>query len=256
MSMTNTANLVVITGRKSFTPSIEFFQNNITVPSAPTRTLTHWVPVLEGYTSAPLVAGNTKLAGNILVFDLPAIHTCMNCADCASTCYAMKAQRLYKNTLNKRMVNWFMAVHAPSQLMNNIVRQIAKLPQRTDNKRWYVRIHSSGDFFSQQYIAMWDSIVRDVNDIRPDIQFYFYTKVSHILDFSGLIAHHNVNMVESVLPDGRINFAPFEEVFKIARETGEYVCPYGNPYLNEELRICGETCTHCMHHKYVLFIKH
>ena len=36
MFLDNTANLVIITGRKSFTPSIEFFQNNITVPSTPT----------------------------------------------------------------------------------------------------------------------------------------------------------------------------------------------------------------------------
>lgn len=245
-----------ITMRKSFTPSVEFFQNNIHTSLNPTRTLNHWIPVLGGFTSAPLVAGNTKLANNILVFDLPAIHTCLNCTDCASTCYAMKAQRLYKTALNKRMVNWFMAVHTPFQLMNNIIQQITKLPQRTDNRRWYVRMHSSGDFFSQAYVTLWDYIVRDVNALRSDIRFYFYTKVSHILDFSGLTSHHNVNMVESILPDGRVNFAPFEEVFKIAQETGVFVCPYGNPHLNEELHRCGENCTHCMHHQHVLFIKH
>lgn len=246
----------VITMRKSFTPSVEFFQDTIHASLNPTRTLTHWIPVLDRFTSAPLVAGNSKLADNILIFDLPAIHTCMNCADCAATCYAMKAQRLYKATLNKRMINWFMAVHTPFQLMNTIVEQVANLPKRTDNRSWYVRIHSSGDFFSQQYITLWDSIVRDVNNIRQDIQFYFYTKVSHILDFSGLTGHHNVNMVESILPDGRVNFASFEEVFEIAKETGVYVCPYRNPHLNEELHRCGDTCTHCMHNKHVLFIKH
>lgn len=242
--------------RQSLTPSIEFFQNNIHASLNPTRYLNHWIPVLDRFTSAPLVAGNTKLAGNILVFDLPAIHTCMNCADCASTCYAMKAQRIYKTAFNKRMVNWFMAIHTPFQLMNTIVQQIAELPQRPDNRRWYVRMHTSGDFFSQSYITMWNFIVRDVNALRSDIQFYFYTKVSHLLNFSELIAHHNVNMVESVLPDGRVNFAPFEEVFEVAKETGVYVCPYGNPHLNEELHRCGDTCTHCMHHRHVLFIKH
>lgn len=97
--------------RKSFTPSVEFFQNNIHASLNPTRTLNHWIPVLGGFTSAPLVAGNAKLADNILIFDLPAIPTCMNCAECAATCYAMKAQRIYKNTYNKRMINWFMAVY-------------------------------------------------------------------------------------------------------------------------------------------------
>jgi hypothetical protein len=47
-----------------------------------------------------------------------------------------------------------------------------------------VRIHGSGDFYSQEYLDKWISIAK----INPSIRFYCYTKSLH-LDWSNLPAN-------------------------------------------------------------------
>lgn len=196
------------------------------------------------YASNPLSAGNAKLDKAVLIFDLPAISSCGNCADCAAKCYAVKAQRQYPDVWNKRGLNLHMAVNCPDYLEALICAQLAR------SKKRYVRIHSAGDFFAQGYVDMWARIAAR----NAGKRFYFYTKMADAFDFSGLTGLPNVNMVESVLPDGSINFGTLEYIQEKAARFGAHICPYG---IEDKAPVhCGGSCTLCMHARYVCFKEH
>ena len=46
----------------------------------------NYIQGLGVYIGDPFAKGNSKLAKNILIFDLLAVDTCLNCADCAGSC--------------------------------------------------------------------------------------------------------------------------------------------------------------------------
>ena len=130
-----------------------------------------------------LSKGNSKLPKTTGIFNLPAIQTCSNCFDCRKYCYALKAERMYPNVLPSRMSNWRDSL---GQLfVNKTVLRIIKLNVDT------IRIHESGEFFSQAYWLKWVSIAKQL----PGIQFYAYTK-SIELDFSERPA--NLRIIASV----------------------------------------------------------
>ena len=116
--------------------------------------------------------GNSKLPTTTAVFNLPARITCPGCtAECRAYCYARKSERMYSNVLPSRMSK--LAVSAKPDFTDRISQELTKSGRKT------VRIHESGDFYSQDYLDKWFSIAR----FHPDVQFYSYTK-SMELDFS------------------------------------------------------------------------
>lgn len=198
------------------------------------------------YISRPLTGGNSKLDKSILIFDLLAIVTCMNCSSCKSTCYALKSQRQYIDTLLKRSVNTYLAKYDIPTLKDIIITQL----KRTTKK--IIRIHSSGDFLSQTYLDMWTEIA----SMFPKKRFYSYTKVDHILDFSAFESLSNVNVVRSLLPDGTKNYG-LEEYVKIkARELNAPICPYRKGMDEDTMPHCGKSCNVCLNSPYVLFVQH
>lgn len=229
------------------------------------------------YISEPLTVGNSKLSRLVLIFDLLAVYTCGNCSACANRCYAVKAQKAYPTCWDKRACNTYLAAHDLPRLRKLIINQLAG----TDKP--FCRIHSSGEFFSQAYIEMWADIAR----LFPAIRFYYYSKMSDLLDFSPLESLPNVNAVRSVLPDGSVNFGGYEYVQQKAAQFGIPVCPYGREkakakntaeregkekgltgrklkrFINRAVKDitntavhCGSDCTLCMHAPYVLFYEH
>ena len=210
-----------------------------------TRTRCHAINYdgTEIYVSDLLSYGNDKLSSNIAIFDLPAIETCLNCGDCKHDCYAMKAQRQYPDTYTKRALNYYIAEKRPYTFEALVVCQLAYKP------RPYVRIHSSGDFFSQEYIDAWARIVATF----PEIQFYSYTKVDHLFDFSNLTSLSNFNLVRSVLPCGSQNFGPKKDIIHLAKKHKAAVCPYG--LINQKVK-CGDKCRACMTREHVVFLQH
>lgn len=194
------------------------------------------------YISDPLKFGNHKLSKEIAVFDLLAVHSCTNCKACARDCYALKAQRARYEVWDSRAVHTYLARHDLVTLRSLIVSQM----RARNFKAKIVRIHSAGDFLSQEYFDMWKEIAREFRGIA----FYTYTKAP--LDFGGLPS--NFNIVRSVLPDGGINFGSEEYVKEKARKFNAVICPYGTP-AGDGVR-CGVDCTLCLKEKYVLFYKH
>lgn len=190
--------------------------------------------------SSPLMSkGNMKIDKAVLIFDLLAVYTCPNCAECRKDCYALKAQRQYADTWNKRYINTWLAVNALNVLEGLLVDQLTK------DARTAVRVHSSGDFFSQSYVDMWLRIARKF----PSKVFYAYTKTTEIFNFD---LPSNFNIVNSCLPDGSVNFGDMAFIEHARKEFKCHVCGCG---INPETK-CGKTCTACQTEKYVIFLKH
>jgi len=133
--------------------------------------------------------GNAKLDGYkkpIYTFSLPAGFTCPGAKDCKSKakvkdgkrfiqdgkdtvfrCFAASQEVLYTNTYNARQ-------HNLAELRKcKTAKQKAKLISDSLPKNaQIVRIHVSGDFFSQTYFDAWTIVAKD----NPGVIFYAYTK--------------------------------------------------------------------------------
>ena len=107
-----------------------------------------------------------------------------------------------------------------------------------------VRIHESGDFYSIEYVEKWDNIAKQL----PQVKFYAYTK-RNFVQFTA----NNVNIVNSLLPDGNINYGDLEYVKVMAKMHNVPVCPVTLKAKNAK---CGLTCTLCQHVKSMLFVIH
>lgn len=128
-----------------------------------------------------LSTGNTKLVKtsggsyNILSYGLPAdydvvlmgqrFNTCPSALACRGVCYAKQGRYMMPNVRNARINNLRASV-LPG-FVNNMIEDIKR--RRSYNT---VRIHDSGDFFSQEYYNKWCDIARAL----PGHIFYAYTK--------------------------------------------------------------------------------
>lgn len=123
-----------------------------------------------------LSLGNKKLPKETLIFNLPAKNTCPGKTEfCASKCYALKAERIYKNTRESRERNNQEAKNI--FFVGDMIETIEAIKKKRTVKA--CRIHESGDFFGQDYLNKWFSIAKKF----PDMVFYAYTKSFH-LDFT------------------------------------------------------------------------
>jgi hypothetical protein len=187
-----------------------------------------------------LVNGNSKLH-NILIFDLPSVKTCLNCVDCKASCYAKKAEVQYVDTELYRTVNHELFLNNPSLLKELIVTQLS------ETKRTVVRIHSSGDFFSQSYIDFWNDII----GLFPHIKFYVYTKVESLLDFSVIKTNSNFNLISSFI-NGKLNFGSIEYCNELKANHKSFICPVTS---SKNIK-CGLECTYCITKNNVCFVQH
>ena len=95
------------------------------------------------------------------------VLTCPNAGACASLCYARNGTYLFPKVK---------AAHARNlkRVLDNLDRwkvdMIAEARKRAAGR--YVRIHDSGDFFDDDYLAAWIEIAAAV----PETTFYAYTK--------------------------------------------------------------------------------
>ena len=107
-----------------------------------------------------------KLNGvKLYEFNLPAIDSCPFADECKKYCFADKGRYLMPNVQDKYYFNF--------ELTKN-KREFKKLIQSEleSKKVEYLRIHSSGDFYSLKYLKTWVEIARS----NPNIVFYGYTK--------------------------------------------------------------------------------
>lgn len=129
--------------------------------------------------------GNAKIKNDTYTFSLPAGHTCPCAKECFSKadrktgkisdgkftkfrCYAVSAESLFLTVRKSRWNNFELLKHKSTkqliQLLNSSVQKLKNAKK--------IRIHASGDFFSESYFLAWVEVAR----LNPNIIFYGYTK--------------------------------------------------------------------------------
>jgi hypothetical protein len=131
--------------------------------------------------------GNAKLGKEITTFSLPAGWTCPGASQClakanrdtgriddgklqAFRCFAASAEAAYTNVRESRWHNFDLLKGKTREEMRDLI--LSSLPEEAS----IVRVHVSGDFFSEGYFLAW----ADVSKERPKVKFYAYTKSIHI----------------------------------------------------------------------------
>ena len=210
----------------------------------------------KDYAPKLLVSGNKKLGSNVAIFDLPSIITCKyKCKDC----YALKAERIYKQTRVSRAFK-YEAIKEALKDSNKLKYLKSYLQVELDrHKLLYklpvVRIHASGDMFSSEYLSFWIDII----NANKDINFYTYSKIltnQQIDTINTLIP--NFNIVKSMIDDKYINYGSLEYIeeltTKLEAENKPYcVCGYG---FEGNYKTCMGECTACLNCPNVIFKKH
>ena len=208
------------------------------------------------YNPQLLRAGNMKLGSNVAIWDLPSIVTCKYAC---KGCYAIKAERLYSQTRLHRAFHYEIVKQA---LEDNTKKQYLISYINVELRRHallyknpVVRIHSSGDLFSDSYLDLWIDIIKQ----NKDINFYTYTKVydSNFIDKINA-TFNNFNIVKSLIDDKFINFGDLdylEDVTKTLDAAGiEYhICGYNH---SDNKLQCMGNCTECLRCSNILFVKH
>lgn len=130
--------------------------------------------------------GNAKLAKNVYTFSLLAGHSCPFARDCLAKaieqsgkrvlrdgaqaefrCFSASAEVQYDNTYKARKHNFDLVRQAKTKAkIRDLI--LSSLPKRAR----IIRIHVSGDFYSQAYFDAWIEVAKT----RSDVHFYAYTK--------------------------------------------------------------------------------
>jgi hypothetical protein len=120
-----------------------------------------------------LAEGNKKTgrsgyyADKIFVWNLPSVITCPCTSDwCLSYCYNADSRKDVF-PVDEWLENYWWSQNKPEQLINKIQTQLGEV-----NGSCAVRIHSSGDFYSPEYISMWQKIIKQ----NENVKFWAYTR--------------------------------------------------------------------------------
>jgi hypothetical protein len=120
--------------------------------------------------------GNLKLSKNIIIWNMPSIITCA-CA--CKGCYALKAERMYKQTRIMRLRNLLLILLCQhdykfkKRLQDRIIELLRVHALLYKNP--ILRIHESGDFFTSFYIKFWEEILKQVKINAYNIRICYFT---------------------------------------------------------------------------------
>jgi hypothetical protein len=96
------------------------------------------------------------------------IKTCPNAGACANVCYARNGTYNFSNVKARHTANLEYVINDPQGWFAQMLEEVNHPRMRGK----YVRIHDSGDFFSEDYLLLWLKIAL----MTPDVTFYCYTK--------------------------------------------------------------------------------
>lgn len=139
-----------------------------------------------------LQKNNDKIQG-AFIFNLPTRVTCPGSTKCCrDICYARCQERFYHHVVPQYRASMYEV--AQSSKFKDVIIAALTLELQGSKIR-ALRIHESGDFFSQDYLDAWVAIIRAF----PSISFWAYTK-SYMLDFKEALKLKNLNLRYSVDP--------------------------------------------------------
>ena len=165
---------------------------------------------------------NSKLKQQF-IFTLPAGMS--TCNRVCPGCYAMKSQVRFASALNYR--NTMLQASQQPDFTDRIIAELST----TRRSARTVRLHESGEFYSQAYIDSWLTIATAL----PHFTFYAFTKRLSDFNFSRLAALPNFILINS-LQHGGLNYAPL---------TGLHSNVFTCPATLKHTVTCGVTCKYC-----------
>lgn len=133
--------------------------------------------------------GNSKLAQDgIACFDIPQASTCRGAGSCLGFCYASLGNYTYRVKVQNMLNNFYTSLN-PKVFSPEVKKSYEKLPRYIKT----LRLHSSGDFYSQEYLDSWVNIMCET----PEFRYYAYTK-SLDLDWTEALKLPNFFRIQSI----------------------------------------------------------
>ena len=182
-----------------------------------------------------LSKGNAKLHKSVGIWSIIASQEV--CGRECEGCYAIKEQNRWKGTIISGRTNRL-------ELSKGLFFREQMIEEINKSKYKYIRIHGSGEFYSQEYVDKWTAIVRNC----PDKLFYAYTKRHNEFNFEWLESLDNFILHRSTVKGSRrhyLNFGDSKYLERIKKDLGHskvFECPLVG--LNNGG--CGSECTFCM----------
>jgi hypothetical protein len=145
--------------------------------------------MINNNTTLKFGSGNAKLSTGIATFSLPAGHSCPFAKECLSKadkltgkiidgkhcqfrCFAASQECAYPSVRRSRWHNFeILRNESKVEKLTNLIQ--ASLPRGYA----YVRVHVSGDFWSEKYFLAWLNVAMS----NPLVTFYGYTKATPFL---------------------------------------------------------------------------
>ena len=178
--------------------------------------------------------GNSKLSKEILTWSIPAGMEV--CARECKGCYALKEQKRWKTVGEAREKRYEFS-------KTNAFTTIAIVELKKYGKK-YVRVHASGEFYSQEYVDKWTTIAEEC----PELIFFAYTKRMKDFDFTKMLALPNFVLHNSMVDlDGTVvpNYGDGDFILSAVQSLAKEL-PCVCPLATDRTGMCGESCTWCM----------
>lgn len=188
--------------------------------------------------NAKWVEGNRKLLKTskgkyrVVGFGIPADHnfthkgekhnTCPAALACKAVCYAKQGTYRFSNVIEAREYNLKLSLR--KRFVDMVIADLRDLTVKSKTRRKpynVVRLHDSGDFYSQAYLDAWSQIAATF----PDVIFYAYTKSLH-LSFANVPSNLRITRSQGGRHDRLINLGlPHSRIFSShdARIASDYI---------------------------------
>ncbi|MFG3429398.1 hypothetical protein [Streptomyces californicus] len=99
-------------------------------------------------------------------------NTCPSAGICKNLCYARSGTFRFSNVLRSHESNLQYVLDDPEAWEEQMTKELESARYHPKNVRTHVRVHDSGDYFSEEYLSAWLRIMRNT----PEVVFYSYTK--------------------------------------------------------------------------------
>lgn len=180
------------------------------------------------------IQGNSKMGKDVYIFNLPAKQTCTPTSWCLEgkngkpACYALRNNFLLPSVLKSTSERYEMSKS------DNFIEEMINFIKKKKVK--YFRIHSSGDFYSEDYIDKWIEIAKNC----PETKFRSSThrrdliqKVEELNSLPNVIVRESLDD-EKNEQTTELNFSALSHL-DIVKRKDSYFCPNSCPK-------CGYYC--------------
>lgn len=178
-----------------------------------------------------VIKGNSKMGKSVAVFNLPPGKTCTPTQWCLTgrsgkpACYAFRNNCILPSVIAS--TEWRMQESLKPDFVDRVVSEL-------DGRFDLVRVHSTGDFYSSEYVKKWLAIATAL----PRVRFRTTTRRSDLApEVSRLASLRNFVIRESLdpfRPEPGMGL-PFAALSSLAIAKGKFKCPNG-------CETCGYVC--------------